>query len=742
MKVGDEVNDEETRLSIQALFKTGFFQEVSLSQDGSVLVVVVVERPSIASITFKGNSQINDEALMQGLEQAEIIEGRIFNIASMETVEQDLKNSYLSMGRYSATVTSAATELDDNRVDIVITINEGRVARIRKINIIGAETVPLKNIKDEMELKETRGFKVFSRQDQYSKQKLEADLEAIRSYYLNRGYYEFEIVSSNVEISPNKQNIFIGITIDEGAPYTFGEPVIEGIDEEQAAELRGLVSIRSGQSFSRQVINESRLALTDYFVDDGFAFVEVRSVFENDEVAKTVNVVFSVIPNHRVYVRRIDISGNTYTRDEVVRRELRQLEGSWYSAAAVKRSRDRLKRLGIFGNVTVETPPVAGTTDQVDMKVVVSELDTGSILASAGYSDEDGPLFGIEFEQRNLLGTGKNLSVKLNDSDAVNSAVIAYTNPYYTHDGISRGFSLSTRKVDSTEVDTAAYILNTSGFGVLYKIPIAETNTINFGISFEQLDLKTTSDTPQLFIDTITKKDGGLSHPQERNANDLLLTTGLSKDTRDDFFFPNSGSTRSLSVEGTLPGSDFEYYKLSFQSTQYLPVGDRFTIKSSLDLGYGSGFGDSKELPFFKNYFAGGARSVRGFEARALGPRALRGGSTAGEGEEMLMCPKSNTCEPIGGSSRILANLELLFPAFGGGDSNDKRIGIFMDAGMVYGDSPKEDTGSEQLRLSTGLFFNWYSAVGPFSISYGIPLNDAEDDEKEELQISVGTVFR
>lgn len=724
LKVGDEVNDEETRLSIKELFKTGFFKEVSLDQDGTVLVVTVVERPSIASITFKGNDQLDDEALKQGLEQVGMIEGRVFNIASLERVEQDIKSSYLSMGRYSATVEATVEDLDDNRVAITINIKEGRVARIKKINIIGAETVSVRTIKDEMLLKEKRGFRMFSRQDQYSKQQLEADIENIRSYYLNRGYHEFEIVSSNVEISPNKQNIFIGIVIDEGSKYTFGEFVVEGIDGNESVQLQELINIKPGQSFSREEVNQARVMLTDHFIDAGFAFAEVRAVFDTDEDEKVVNLIFSVIPKHRVYVRRIDISGNVFTRDEVIRRELRQFEGAWYSAAAVRRSKDRLNRLGLFGSVEIETPPVAGTTDQVDMKVVVSERDTGSILVSAGYSDENGVLLGVEFNQRNLLGTGRNLSVKANDSDAVTTASVAYTNPYYTQDGISRGFSVSTEKVDSSEVNTAAYILDTRAASVLYKIPIAETNTVNLGLSFEQLDLRGTTGTPESFQTVIDK------HPE---ANNLVVTTGFSKDTRDDFFFPTRGATRSISLEASMPGSDLSYYKFSLQGSHYLSASDTLTFKNSFSFGYGDGYRDTEELPFFKNYFVGGARSVRGFNARSLGPRDS---STAGVKCEAK--PQPTTCEPVGGSTRILASAELLFPAFGS-DSNDKRLGLFLDSGMVYRNSEGIDFSG--LRYSSGVFFNWFSAIGPFSISYGVPLNDEADDDTEELQISIGTVF-
>ena len=406
LKVGDEVNDEETRISIKELFSTGFFNDVSLERDGTVLVVKVVERPSIASVTIEGNDQLKEEVLQQGLEQSGLVEGRIFNKAILDRVEQDIKNIYLTMGRYSATLESETKELDQNRVAVVLKINEGRVARIKKINLIGVESFSHKKIKKEMLLKEKRGYRVFSRQDQYSKQQLEADVERIKSYYQNRGYHEFELVSSNVEISPNKQNIFISITVDEGDLFTFGESGIEGVPEDEIVQLQEKITIQSGKPFSRKSVNETRSAISGEYADQGYAFVEVRPVFDINQDSKEVNTMFTVIPNQRVNVRRIDISGNEFTRDEVIRRELRQLEGGWYSASAVKRSKDRLQRLGIFENVQIETPAVPGTADQIDMKVIVVERDTGSILFSAGFSDEDGVLFGAEYRTTKFTWNG------------------------------------------------------------------------------------------------------------------------------------------------------------------------------------------------------------------------------------------------------------------------------------------------------------------------------------------------
>ncbi len=715
LKVGDEVDDEEVRLSIKELFGTGFFNEIELEREGTTLVVKVVERPSIVSVTITGNSKLKTEAIMEGLEQLGIVEGRIFNNAVLANVEQEIKNTYLSMGRYSTTIDVVSEELDQNRVAIKIAISEGRVARIKKINIIGAEKESIKDIKKEMKLKEKRGYRLFSRQDQYSKQGLEADLERIRSYYQNRGYHEFEIISSNVDISPNKQNIFIGITLREGDLYTFGETTIEGVEANEFEGLEKLIDIEPGDRFSRGAVNRIRAAMQDRFADDGLAFVEVNPIFDRDESTKTVNTIFSIIKNQRVYVRRIIISGNQYTRDEVIRRELRQYEGSLYSVSAVRRSKDRLQRMGIFESVQIEIPEVAGTTDQVDMQVIVTERDTGSILLSAGYSEEDGVLLGVEFVQKNLLGTGKDLAVKFNNSDSAKVASVSYTNPYHTIDGVSRTIDLSVREIDSREVDTAEYILDNSSLGVSYRVPIAETNSINYGFSVERIKLETTTETPPEFKAVIDQ------NPESDNG---LFTIGLSKDTRDQFFFPTRGIVSSISLESTFPGSDFEYYKLNLKGSWYIPVSPALTMKGFAGIGYGDGYGDTKEtgLPFFKHYYAGGATSVRGFHRRSLGPR-----------------DSGPTPEPVGGDTRVLLNLEALFPAFGS-DGKDKRVGLFVDGGMVFSDTESVDLG--ELRYSAGLFFNWFSAVGPFSISYGVPLNEEAGDEKEELQISIGTVFR
>ncbi|MCY4051648.1 MAG: outer membrane protein assembly factor BamA [Gammaproteobacteria bacterium] len=724
LKVGDEVDEEETRLSIKELFGTGFFQDVQLEQDGTTLVVKVVERPSIRTITINGNREIKTEDIEQGLRDAGLIEGRIFRQPVLNEFERGLQNTYHSLGQYSASVSTSVNNLDDNRIDLVIDINEGREARIKQISIIGVEKEDLDDVLDEMRLKSRRGFALFSRKDQYSKQQLEADIESIRAFYLNRGYYTFEVISSSVEISPNKQDIFINIVLDEGEQYKFGETTIEGVSESDESEVYSRVVMKPGDVFSRAKISASQSAISDYYSAKGFPFHDIRVQSVVQEETRNIDTVITVVENRRVYVRIIDIVGNRYTRDEVIRREIRQLEGAWYSSALINLSKSRLQRLGLFESVTIETFPVPGTQEQVDLQVVVKERSTGSALASVGYSDDDGVLFGLQFQQRNLFGTGKELALSFNNSDAVEEISIEYTNPYLTTDGISRKISLETRDVDSSDIDTAEYILSSDSIGVNYRIPISETNSFNVGLTLESLELESGSQTPYEFRRVID---------QNPNADQLIVNGGIFRDSRNDFFFPTAGSTGLANIEWSIPGSDFEYYKLNLQGSYYIPF-NRMSLKSGLSIGYGDGYGDNSNdsgLPFFKNYFAGGSRTVRGYGSRSLGPKS--------KAEQEQIENAGITPKPTGGSKRLLLNMELLFPTFGA-ESKDKRIGLFSDGGWVWSANDSVEFGD--MRYSAGLFFNWFSAIGPLTISYGVPLNEEDGDDIQELQISLGTVFR
>ncbi|MDH3693651.1 MAG: outer membrane protein assembly factor BamA, partial [Gammaproteobacteria bacterium] len=605
LKVGDEIDDEAAEESIRALFKTGFFNDIKLNQDGDVLVVVVEERPSVASITFNGNDEFDDAALTEGMEQVDFAEGRIFNQSALDRVVQDLKSQYFSLGRYSASVESSVEPLERNRVAITFDIDEGVVAKIKKINIVGNEAFEDKKLRKRFNLSTKKVFNFLSKKDQYSKQKLEADLETLRSFYQDQGYLEFKLESTQVSISDNREHIFITIAINEGESFSVSDISIESTAAVSAEELKSLLTFISGDVYSRKAVSESRAAITDRLANDGYAFANVNAIPDIDKENKTVSFAFAIDIGRRVYIRRIDISGNTATRDEVIRRELRQFEGAWYSAEDIQRSRVRLQRLGFFDDVRIDTPQVPGTNDQVDLEVVVKERSTGTFLFGVGFSDEDGVLLQANVSQENLFGSGKELDLDINTSDVSRVVSLGYTNPYYTLNGISRGFRISSRRIDATEANTAEYIAETELLGVEYQIPLSEFNSINFGFAGERIDLSDTDETPPEFEEFIA---------QNPESDNWKLTSSWSRDTRDSIIYPTTGFLRRFSLEASLPGSDLTYYKVTGRASWFRPLTDKFVVRLTGELGIGDGYDDLEVLPFFENFFAGGPNSVRGYD--------------------------------------------------------------------------------------------------------------------------------
>jgi outer membrane protein insertion porin family len=714
VKVGDVIDEEAARQAVRALFGTGFFRDIELRQDGNVLVVVVQERPSVAEVEFRGNKDIRDDALTEALEQAGLTEGRIFNQSTLDRVVQEIRNQYFARGRYSAVIETTVTPLDRNRVGILIDIDEGVVARIKRVRIIGNQAFTEEELLDEFELSTERAWGFLRRRDKYSREKLLADLESLRSFYQDQGYLNFDIESTNVSISPNKQDMFITIAVSEGERFTLGDISVDTPPEIERAELEPLITARSGDVFSRKVIAESRSAILDELANRGYAFANVNAVSEVDDENDTVSFAFAVDPGPKVYVRRINISGNASTQDEVIRREMRQLEGSVYSAEDIRRSRERVNRLGFFEEVRIDTPPVPGVVDQVDVNVTVKERATGSFLFGVGYSDADGALVQVNVTRRNLFGTGRELSLNIDNSDVTDIIDVQYRNPYHTPEGVSRGFNVRSIEVDATEADTAEYIANTTAAGVEYRIPLSEFNSLQLELEYENVELESTPQTPPEFLDFIN---------QFPESDNYVLTTTVGKDTRDSIFFPSRGYLRTLSLEASIPGSDLEYYKVSLRGSWFKSVTENLTLKLGGELGYGDGYGDLEVLPFYKNFYAGGTSTVRGFDSRSLGPK-----------------DSSVDPEPIGGSQRVLANVELLFPVPGADESGDKRLSLFVDAGQVYGADDTVDLS--ELRYSAGIAFNWLSPVGPLAISYGVPLNDEEGDDVEKFQLTLGTLFR
>jgi outer membrane protein insertion porin family len=714
VKVGDTLDESGSKEAIRALFKTGFFKDVRLRQEGTVLVVDVDERPSIASIELSGNKEFDDDTLKEAMKRVGFAEGRVFDPSVLDRVEQELKGQYFALGKYAAAVKTTVTPLERNRVGINLSISEGETAKIKQINIVGNKVFTDKELLKQFSLSTKSAWNILSKRDRYSKQKLSGDLEALRSFYQDQGYLDFDIASTQVSITPDKRDIYITVNISEGEQYTVSEYKLAGKLILPQDELLALISFKPGDVFSRKEVTKSSKSIADRLADDGYAFANVNAAPEIDKEKRTVSFTFFVDPGRRVYVRRINISGNTTTRDEVIRREMRQLEGGWFSAEAVRRSRVRLQRLGFFDDVNIETPAVPGSPDQVDVNVVVKERATGSLLFGLGYSDADGVLLQASISQRNLFGTGKELHINVDNSAVSDVVNIRYVDPYYTPDGISRGFNIFSQRIDAQEADTAEYVTDTLGAGISFKIPTTEYNSVNLGLGYEKIDLESTSETPPEILAFIN----------DSPSNNILKgTVNWAHDTRDSFLFPTSGWLHRIALEAALPGGDLEYYKLRYETNYYHPVGRSLVVKLGGELGYGDGYGDTQELPFFKNFYAGGAYSVRGYKARSLGPR-----------------DSGDTPEPLGGNKLFLANAEVLFPVPGASDSKDKRLSVFVDAGQVYG--PDEDLDLGEVRYSAGVAFNWFSPLGPLSISLAAPLNDSATDDTETVQFTLGRIFQ
>ncbi len=714
IKVGDQVDDKIARESIQILFGTGFFNDVELKQDGQVLVVVVTERPSIASIEYSGNKDVRDEAIEEALTSTGLTEGQIFNQPLLERLVQTIRERYFSRGRYSAIVVPTVTPLERNRVAIKVQIDEGRVAKIRKLRIIGNESFDDGELLDLLELGEDSWLGFLSSESKYSKEKLNASLEAMRSFYLDRGYMTFEIASTDVTISQNKQDIFLAINVVEGDLYRIGQVDLEDARGILKDGLFERLRPQSGTPFSRRTVIEARTELENSLADVGFAFANVNAIPDIDEKEKTVSFHFVVDPGPKVYVRRINIRGNTSTRDDVVRREMRQLEGSEYSAADIRRSKERIKRLGFFDDVSIDIPAVPGTVDQVDVNVTISERATGSFLFGVGYSGSDGLILQAEVNRENLFGSGRQVKFKIDHSDINKIYDIGYTNPYFTPDGISLGFFAELEDIDTAKTTSADYISDTVSVGGRTRIPVSEHNAFHIRAGYEQIELEATESTPteySSFIDRFPESDN------------YTLTAGVTRDTRDSIFFPAKGYFRRASAEFAFPGSDLEYYKLTLRGRWYRSVTDNLVISLKGNLGYGDGYGDSSELPFFKNYYAGGPGTVRGFDSRSLGPRSA-----------------GLVDDPLGGTKRLVASTEVFFPVPGMKDSRDQRLSFFLDAGQVFGSD--ESVHLQELRYGTGISFNWFSPVGPLALSYAMPFNDKTGDDVEKLQFTLGALFR
>ena len=714
IKVGETLDDAKASAIIKALYKTGFFEDVQLTRKDNVLNVHIEERPSIAKIEVFGNEELDTEELNTAMKTIGLTEGRIFNRSLLDQIEQELHQQYFSLGKYGVKIETKLTQLERNRVEITIDIDEGDAAKIKHINIIGAKNFDEDTLLDKFELSTPTMWSGISGSGTYSKQEMLGDLENLRSYYLDRGYLHFNIESTQVSITPDKRDVYISVNVLEGEQYTVREVKISGDSPVAETELRELLTVKAGDIFSRRAIANSGNKLSERLGIDGYAFANVNAVPDVNEEDRTIAINFFVNPGNRVYVRRINITGNTKTQDDVVRREVRQMEGGWLSSPLVERSKIRLQKLGYFDSVNVETPAVAGASDQVDLNFDVTEGSTGNFTAGLGYGETQGLLFNMSVTFNNFMGTGKRVSTEVNNSKVNTIYRFSYTNPYYTQDGISRGFSLHSQSTDAEEANLADFSTNTYGASVNFGFPISEYNRASWNLGYENTDLNINSLTAPISYSEWVTENG-------ENFDTFSSTLSWSHDTRNRAIFPDRGYYSLLSAEVALPGGDLEYYKLTVRQKYYVPMGKGIALLLGADLGYGEGYGDTSALPFYKNYYAGGGRSVRGFQGNSLGPR------------------DAITDEPIGGNTKVVTHLELSFPSPFEGSERSFRLSAFVDAGNVF--ASQDDFDANEIRSSYGASAVWLTPVGALTFNWAWPINSKTGDEREVFQFAIGAPF-
>jgi outer membrane protein insertion porin family len=710
VKVGELMTEAKAQAALRALFATGFFRDVRLEVENDVLVVLVEERPAIAQVDFSGMKAFQPDQLRTVLRELGLAEGRIFDRAVLDGAEQELKRQYLSRGYYAAEVQTTVTPLERNRVGINFAVTEGDVAKIRSINIVGAQAFREKDLLDQFVLRTPGWLTWYTKHDQYSKQRLAADLESLKSYYQNRGYLDFNIESTQVSITPDKNDIYITINITEGEKYTVSDVQLAGQMLLPREELQKLVRVKPGDVFSRERLAESTKAITDRLGNEGYAFANANAVPQVDKDKKTVAFTILIDPGRRVYVRRISVAGNTKTRDEVIRREMRQLEGAYYDASKIQLSRTRIDRTQYFKEVTVETQPVADSPDQVDVNFTVEEKPTGSVMVGLGFSTVDQLVLSASVTQPNIFGSGKFVSLQINTGKVNTVYALSYLNPYFTVDGVSQGFDLYRREVDASSLSVGNYVTDTLGAGIKFGYPLTETDSVQLGLVAEDVSLTTFPESPTQYLDFVNQFGSDYTY--------LSGTLGWSRDRRDSAIQPSRGVMAKAS--GELGVGDLEFYKLYASYQWYYPLTRAVTLMLNGELGYADGYG-GKPLPFFKNFYAGGPGSVRGFKAASLGPQDSSG-------------------NVLGGNRKVVGNAEVMFPLPGAGFDKSMRLSAFVDAGWVYGQGEKLDLG--ELRYSAGLAFFWVSPFGPLKVSAAQPLNEKKGfDRVERVQFTFGSAF-
>lgn len=728
-RVGDDYTPEKGTRAIRMLYRSGLFKDVNLTQDGSTVVVSLVERPAVATITTHGIKVFDKAAVEKSLRDVGLAEGRIFDQSTLERADQELRRQYLARGFYGVNVKTTATPLERNRVGITIDVDEGRASSISSIRFVGNKVYDNDDLLDLMQLGTLNWFSWYTKRDLYSREKLAADLETIRSHYLDAGYLDFKFDSVQVSISPNRSDVFLTINMTEGEPYTISGSKLQG-------DLLGLddvftpmLTLKEGSTYNASEANAVAEAIKDKLSTLGYAFSQVTPNPMTNPTDHKVEVVYTVDPGRRAYVRRVNISGNNRTRDEVIRREVRQYEAAWFDSDKVKVSRDRIDRLGFFDSVTAEPVPVQGTRDQVDLDVKVQERATGSVSLGAGYSTSEGIVLSGGFAQNNLFGTGKSLQVDLNTSKSQRTYAVSITEPYVTPTGISRTWDVSDRRVDLNKLDVADVKYETGAAALSFGIPFTEYDRVFLGGRVESTKVSVNDNSPQRYK-TYVEKFG-------KNPWSVAATIGWARDSRDSSLAPNRGVYQRLNGEIGLPGLDIEYYKFTYQYQHYWPVTKNLTLAFNGQVGYGDVYGKTDMFPFFKNFYVGGIGSVRGFESGSLGPTESDPGNY------------SSSTNYLGGDRMMNASVELLAPLPGG--DRTLRIFTFLDTGYAWGYKGTRVNGVMQyerqpidfgdLRVSTGIGIAWISPLGPLKFSIAYPLKKEEGDKTQRFQFQIGTGF-
>ncbi|CAP42869.1 outer membrane protein assembly factor BamA [Bordetella petrii] len=721
VKVGEEFTEAEATEAVRRLYGTGFFSDVKIQTDNDVVVVVVQERPTIASVTFNGMREFDSKAITKSLMQVGFGEGRIFDQSMLERAEFELKEQYLGKGKYGVEVTATVTPLPRNRVGVSFDVFEGEVAKIRQISVVGNKAFSESELLDLFDLTTPGWLTWYTNTDKYSREKLEGDIERLRSFYLDQGYLEFSVEPPQVTISPDRKDIYITVTLHEGEPYKVRSVKLAGNLLGLDKEINNLVQVKEGETFSAAQANDSAKAITDYLGELGYAFANVNPNPTLDRAKHEADVTFYVDPSRRVYVRRIQIGGNTRTRDEVVRREMRQEEAAWYDSGDLKISRDRIDRLGYFSEVNVSTDPVPGSPDQVDVNVDVKEKPTGMINLGVGYGSSEKAILSAGISEDNVFGSGTNLTLQFNTSKTNRAAVLSHTDPYFTKDGISRTTSAYYRVTEPWDNNDGDYRVKAMGLGMNFGVPISEYDRVFLGATFERNQIDLYDNSPQAYRDFVDQYGD--------STNALIFNVGWSKDTRDSALAPTKGSYTRL--KGDFSTMDLKYYLLTAQQQYYIPLGRSYTLALNGMVDYGRSYG-SLDYPVIKNVYAGGIGTVRGYDGASLGPR------------------DTLTGDYLGGSRRIVANAQLYLPFPGASKDRTLRWFLFADAGQVAAGSGMKCTAGEPgnevddpcgWRYSAGVGLSWQSPLGPLQLSYARPLNAKSGDDRQSFQFQIGTGF-